>query len=369
MPKKDDPNTRILLIGPLPNTIQSATNIIGGTKIMTANAVRQLGMRAFDLNIINTSRPRTNLSFWKSWCYELFTFLRVIRGLFKAIGNAELVFLTLSPYSALLGASTIWYICKVARRPLVLLFYGGYWSQIYQGYSPITRWLTDRTYLRSEIIYVEAKQLIREFGSPHNFRWHPNTRDLTVPNVVRRDKVRQLVFIAQLRMEKGLAEALEACRYLPDGCHLQVFGPRMPNTDFSLFKNHPKATYGGVLEPSEIAGVLCEHDLLLLPTYYKGECYPGIILEAFQCGLPVITTRWQFIPEVVQHEENGLLVEPRSVMELKAAIERLLADPSLYRRLCKGAKRQGEFFRSTVWYDKLAADLHDLAQTEKIVQG
>ena len=37
-------------------------------------------------------------------------------------------------------------------------------------------------------------------------------------------------------MEKGLAEALEACRHLPKSCHLNVFGPGMSDTDFALFE-------------------------------------------------------------------------------------------------------------------------------------
>ena len=109
--------------------------------------------------------------------------------------------------------------------------------------------------------------------------------------------------------------------------------------------------------------MLCEHDLLLFPSYYSMEGYPGVILEAFQCGLPVVAARWRSVPEIVEHEENGLLVEPRSAAAVRSAIERLLADPDLYRRLCKGAERRGEYFRSAVWHDRMAADLRGLCRT------
>ena len=102
--------------------------------------------------------------------------------------------------------------------------------------------------------------------------------------------------------------------------------------------------------------VLSEHDLLLLPSFYIGEGHPGIIVEAFQCHVPVIATKLRGIAEVVQHEENGLLVEPGSVDSLKAAIDRILNDPDLYRRLRVGAKEREDFFRSGPWYDQVARD-------------
>ena len=193
-------------------------------------------------------------------------------------------------------------------------------------------------------MYVESQQLYREFEPLAKVRWHPTTRDLEAPAAAARRTLRKLIFVARLEMDKGLAEALDACRHLPDGCHLRVFGPRMPDTDFSLFEGHPRADYGGVLEPGEVPQALSEHDLLLYPSYFRGEGYPNAILEAFQCGVPVVAARWGGVPELVTHEENGLLVEPRSAAALRCALERLLEDASLYRRLCAGARRPGGVF-------------------------
>ena len=115
-----------------------------------------------------------------------------------------------------------------------------------------------------------------------------------------------------------------------------------------------------MLVPEEVPRVLSEHDLLLFPSYYPGEGHPGVILEAFQCGLPVIAAKWQAVPEIVEHGKNGLLVAPGSAGEVRVAIERLLGDPDLYRRLCEGAERRGEDFRSVKWHDRVAADLRGL---------
>ena len=55
--------------------------------------------------------------------------------------------------------------------------------------------------------------------------------------------------------------------------------------------------------------------------------------------------------------KERLLVEPRSTSAVREAIERVIGDPDLYRALCAGARRRGDFFRSGKWYDELAAEL------------
>ena len=377
MPNNEEQKPAILLIGPLPHSSNSATNVIGGNKVMVLGLVHELGSRGFEMDAIDTSGDVTNLPAWKIQAARLVRFLRVVWEVMKKIRRFHLVFLLIAPYSALILASSVWMICKITRRPMVLRFSGFGLAKTYRNYGAVARWLADHTYMRASLIYVETQELCRQFNNPANFRWFPNTRDIKVPAVVsseeppaeegkadqltRRD-ISKLIFVAQLHMTKGLAEALDACRHLPENCHLNVFGPPMSDTDFSGFEGHPRATYGGVLKREEIPRVMSEHDLLLFPSYCRDEGIPGSILEAFQCGLPVIAASWGGVPEIVEHEENGLLVEPRSATALKTAIERLLEDPDLYQGLCAGAERRGEDFRNTNWYDRAASELHNLCR-------
>ena len=355
---------KLLLIGPLPGKPASLGEPIGGARVTFAEAVRELPRRGFDLDLINTARPRPNLPRWKILSYELLTFARVVWSVLRRARRSDLVFFHLSAYSALTAATTIWALCRLLRRPLALRFFGDSLYFTYHRYGPARRWLMDRTFLRAPLVY-EERQTRREFSRRDNFRWLANTRDLSPAETgperdPDRGKVRKLLFMGQLRMEKGLAEALDAGRSLPEDCQLRVFGPRMPNTDFSLFEGHPRATYGGVLEPAEAPRVLAEHDLLLFLSYLSSEGTPGVIIEAFQCGVPVIATAIGGVPEQVEHEKSGLLVAPRSVPELQAALARLLDDPALYRRLSAGARQRGEFYRPGGHFDRLAEELREL---------
>ena len=355
----DKISTQILLIAPV-GSGKSTTNVIGGNAYTAAEIIQNLGIRGFQSDVIDTSGSVTNLARWKIQAIRLVRFLRMIWSVLRRIRYCRLVFLVIAPHSAIIVASSLWIICKITRRPMVLRVTGSALSLVYCNYGTFARWLADLTYMQCSLVYVETQQLRLDFQNHTNFRWFPNTRNVEAPSVIRHEKIQKLIFLARLEMDKGLAETLDACRHLPERCHLQVFGPGMSNTDFSLFEDHPKASYGGILKLGNVPRVLSEHDLLLFPSYYRDEGYAGVILEAFQCGLPVVAAKWGGVPELVEHEKSGLLVEPRSVTALQSAIKRLLEDPDLYRRLCRGAKCRGEDFRSTNWYGSIVSDLHNL---------
>jgi glycosyltransferase involved in cell wall biosynthesis len=75
-----------------------------------------------------------------------------------------------------------------------------------------------------------------------------------------------------------------------------------------------------------------EYDLFVLPTL-PGEGVPRVLLEAMAAGLPVVTTSVAGIPSLITHERNGLLVDKPSADAVAGAIERLLTDGALRRRM------------------------------------
>ncbi|HYN08746.1 MAG TPA: glycosyltransferase family 4 protein [Vicinamibacterales bacterium] len=71
-------------------------------------------------------------------------------------------------------------------------------------------------------------------------------------------------------------------------------------------------------------------DVVAVPSHI--EPLGNATLEAMAAGRPVIGTRVGGIPEMVMHDETGVLVPPKAPAELAAALERLIADPALRAR-------------------------------------
>jgi len=62
--------------------------------------------------------------------------------------------------------------------------------------------------------------------------------------------------------------------------------------------------------------------LFCFPTYYLAENQPGNLIEAMAYGLPIITTRWRSVPEMLPPDYPGL-VDPKSPEQVAAALRRM----------------------------------------------
>lgn len=81
-------------------------------------------------------------------------------------------------------------------------------------------------------------------------------------------------------------------------------------------------------------------DVLVCPSYQ--ESLPRVVLEAMGLARPIVASRVFGIPELVRDEREALLVEPGDRDGLAEAIDRLLADPALARRLGESARARAE---------------------------
>jgi glycosyltransferase involved in cell wall biosynthesis len=83
-------------------------------------------------------------------------------------------------------------------------------------------------------------------------------------------------------------------------------------------------------------------DLFVQPTVY--EAFGLAVAEAMACGLPVIASRVGGLPELVRHQETGLLVPPGDPWALAEAIDQLASQPEVRRRMGEAARRQAALF-------------------------
>ncbi len=90
-------------------------------------------------------------------------------------------------------------------------------------------------------------------------------------------------------------------------------------------------------------------DVCVSPTYREG--FPGVPLEAQACGVPVVTTRATGAIDSVLDGRTGLMAPVGDVKALSAAIDCLLRDPSLRRRMGEAGRVrvENEFRREIVW--------------------
>ena len=117
----------------------------------------------------------------------------------------------------------------------------------------------------------------------------------------------------------------------------------------------------------DLVQLLMEADIVLAPsvTSQDGdqEGIPVVLMEALAQGLPVISTYHSGIPELVQHQKSGLLVQERDVPALVESLEYLLAHQEVWGEMGKAGR---EYVEEYYEIGKLNDQLVDLYETTSI---
>ncbi|MGR0218600.1 glycosyltransferase family 4 protein [Agromyces sp. ZXT2-6] len=134
------------------------------------------------------------------------------------------------------------------------------------------------------------------------------------------------VFIGHEFERKGLPVAMSALRRAPDVLLLVVGGSAE-----MIRRARSQAEGAGVADLVHFAGThrdpvpfLWAADLLVLPSAYEANAL--VVLEALACGLPVVSTRVGFAPDLLIDGENGFLVE-RDAASVGARLAELASQP------------------------------------------
>jgi glycosyltransferase involved in cell wall biosynthesis len=81
----------------------------------------------------------------------------------------------------------------------------------------------------------------------------------------------------------------------------------------------------------DIADILATADVVVLPSLSEG--FPFVLLEALAMGCPVVATRVNGVPELIEDHKTGLLVPSRDSQALAKAILEVLGDPTAARKM------------------------------------
>jgi colanic acid/amylovoran biosynthesis glycosyltransferase len=156
-------------------------------------------------------------------------------------------------------------------------------------------------------------------------------------------KGRRLLFVGRLVAAKGLPILLEAVATL-EGTELQVAGD---GPDREMLEDMARSlglanrvSFLGYQSQTQVRELLKQTDVFALSSFAEGV--PVVLMEAMAAGIPVVATRIAGIPELIHHEESGLLVSPGDAAGIAIATRQLLEDPELRNRYAAAGRKQIE---------------------------
>jgi glycosyltransferase involved in cell wall biosynthesis len=174
---------------------------------------------------------------------------------------------------------------------------------------------------------------------------------------IERKGQRYLFRAIALLKERGLEVNVQLVGDGPQRAALEALGAELGIRD--------RIVWRGNIPHRDIPAVIGESAVVVLPSVrdWKGEVegLGMVLVEASACGRPVIGTRLAGIKDAIADGQSGILVEPADAVALADALERVLRDPELARRLGEGGVEFArEHFSPAGQAGKLAAIIEAL---------
>lgn len=156
-----------------------------------------------------------------------------------------------------------------------------------------------------------------------------------------------ILFLSNMMKEKGVWDLLDACTILKEegkSIKCNFVGKWSDITEEEFNKEISKrglkenvfaygAKYG-----DEKDKFLQKANVFVFPTYYNNECFPLVLLEAMEQGLPCISTNEGGIPCIIEEGKTGFIVEKQNPHKLAEKIEFLINNPKICAEMSKAGR-------------------------------
>ncbi len=293
---------------------------------------------------------------WRTTLKSLVHFGGIARAYFRTCRRSDVLFVRgMCPYPAVL-----YFFAAIFRKPIchwivgdpVALLRAGKRSGAVRDLLSLLYAVQDRLvtragqWLTGGAVLCNGNELAHAYASPRTAA--------VVSSTIRENEFFQRVdtcernparvlYVGFLRPEKGLEYLFEALAQLDSkiSWQLEIVGHREFPAYARRLEDLAKAR--GISERIEWRGYLpngaplweCMRvsDMLVLPTLSEGT--PHVLVEARANGLPCISTWVGGIPSTVTHGHDALLVPAKDSAALARAIERVIADGELRRKLIR----------------------------------
>jgi len=307
---------KYLLLGPLIHQEE-----VGGVVVLFDNLLKKLDELNINYIVVDTNKKN-----YKNTVIAVFSiYFQIIKNikLFSHIslhGTAN-DYIAFGPFLMLLSA--------LSGKSYSLRKFAGNYDEIYSKYNFLQKKLVNIILKFSSANFFETKYLVDYFCQYNkNTYWFPNVREKQtfITSDVFKKKI---VYLGTISKEKGIDILFDIADKLDSSFNIDLYGPLDDNYSVEKFQKS-NLNYKGIIKHENVTEILKDYNILMLPSYREG--YPGVIVEAFSVGLPIVATNLQGIKEMV-NEQAALLFDVGNTKQLLNILNSMTSEMYLEMRI------------------------------------
>ena len=163
-----------------------------------------------------------------------------------------------------------------------------------------------------------------------------------------------LCMFSRVMKEKGIEDAIEAVKKAngkigKDVFTLDIYGQVWKGQEewFKTTMDQQPAyiSYKGCISYDSSVKTLDTYFALLFPTYYRGECFAGTIIDAYAAGLPIIASDWHDNPNLIEEGKTGKLFPTRDVGSLAGILTEISHNPAPFESMRKNCIEEAKRYQ------------------------
>lgn len=257
---------------------------------------------------------------WKKHPFSL------IKNIFRAVKNCEsIIILPADRGVKLIPRLTLW--CnKRAKANIYYSVIGGWLPQMLESDKRLLKTLKHIDGIWVETHAMKAAMDNQGFS---NVTVVPNFKDIMPLKedelVYQSQEPYTLCTFSRVLKEKGIEDAIDAVKLANDrlgraAYALNIYG-QVDEGYIEAFEaikaSFPEfITYQGTVPGDQSINTVKNCYMLLFPTYFYGEGFPGTLIDAFSAGVPVLASDWAYNTEIVENNVTGVICNANDVEDL-----------------------------------------------------
>ena len=315
----------------------------------------QVVNEAFNCHYINLTTAKNLADIGKVGLRKLIQFVQLLNRIRKEVKKLkpQLVYVTPNACGGAFYKDFVVVQLLKAMGCKVVAHYHNKGVAIRQNHKP-DKWLYRQFFkgiqiiLLAEPLYEDMQQFVKR----EQVLFCPNGIPESSPTnkAPQKGSLPHIFFLSNLLIDKGVLTLLDACKQLKEQGYVfqcDFVGGETADMNAECFKRECEqrgiadcVTYHGRKYGEEKLTFFQQADIFVLPTF--NECFPLVLLEAMEQGLPCVSSAIGGTPEIVDEGKTGFLVPCRKVQPLAERIGLLLKDETLRKQLGKAGRAKFE---------------------------